>query len=165
MLTDTPADLPAHGRVLALDLGAARVGVAISDESRIALTELEAVPRASWKKLLTRIKQLCVRFDVTAIVVGLPLNMDGTRGAAADEACRIARNLRLSTNLAVFMQDERLTSRAAEQDLHREGLSLPEIKNRVDSRAAQIILRDFLAIYDFAVRPDSDFYQNSEQDT
>lgn len=164
MLTDLLAGLPARGRLLALDLGAARVGVAISDESRTALTELEALPRASWKKLLTSIKELCHRFDVAAIVVGLPLNMDGTHGAAANEACRIARKLRLSTNLFVFMQDERLTTRAAEDDLYREGMSLQEIKNRVDSRAAQIILRDFLAVHDFAVRPNMDFYQDSEQD-
>jgi len=79
------------------------------------------------------------------LVIGLPLRMDGTEGDAARETHRIARNLRLSLKLPVHMQDERLTSKEAEAALREAGYRGTEITSRVDSEAAAIILRDFLA--------------------
>jgi putative pre-16S rRNA nuclease len=133
------------GRLLALDLGARRVGVAVSDELRLSVRPLPAIARASWKKLLSEIAELCRSFDAKGVVVGLPLNLDGTEGEAAQEARRIARNLSLSLNLPVYLQDERLTSRAAEQTLRDSGASASEVASRVDGEAAALILSDFLA--------------------
>jgi putative Holliday junction resolvase len=133
------------GRVLALDLGTKRVGVAVSDELRLTARPLPALPRTSWKRLLRAVSELCERFDVRTIVLGLPLRLDGDEGDAAQEARRIARNLGLSLKLPIRLQDERLTSRAAEAALREAGLQKQEISERIDSEAAAIILRDFLS--------------------
>lgn len=135
----------AAGRLLALDLGARRVGVAVCDELRLSVRPLPAIARASWKKLLREIAELCQSFDAQGVVVGLPVNLDGTEGEAALEARRIARNLSLSLNLPVHLQDERLTSSAAEQSLRSEGASTSEVVSRIDGEAAALILSDFLA--------------------
>ncbi|MDQ3803528.1 MAG: Holliday junction resolvase RuvX [Acidobacteriota bacterium] len=131
-----------RGRLLALDLGAKRVGVAVSDELRLTVRPLPALPRTSWKRLLRAVSELCEQFDVEKVVVGLPLRLDGGEGEAAAEARRVARNLGLSLRRTVVLQDERLTSKEAEGVLR--GLSEREVKARVDSAAAAIILRDYL---------------------
>ncbi len=134
-----------RGRVLSLDLGEKRVGVAVSDESGLSVRPLEALPRTSWKRLLAAVSELCRSFDVVRVVVGLPLRLGGSEGDAAAEVRRVARNLELSIKLPVSLQDERLTSKAAEEELRAAGLNAEEIRKRVDSEAAAIILRDFLA--------------------
>lgn len=136
---------PQAGRLLALDLGARRVGVAVSDETRLTVRPLPPLTRASWKKLLREIVELCQSFDAKGVVVGLPVGLDGTEGEAAHEARRIARNLSLSLNLPVHLQDERLTSRDAERALRSEGATGPEVASRIDGEAAALILSDFLA--------------------
>lgn len=141
---DLPRSAAPAGRLLALDLGARRVGVAVSDELRVSVRPLPAIARASWKKLLSEIADLCRSFDAKGVVVGLPLGLDGTEGDAAREARRIARNLSLSLNLPVHLQDERLTSRDAEQSLRDAGASAREVASRVDGAAAALILSDFL---------------------
>jgi putative Holliday junction resolvase len=133
-----------RGRVLALDLGSKRVGVAVSDELRLSVRPLAAVARTNWKQLLRTLAQLCEQFDVKSVVIGLPLRLDGSEGDAAAEARRIARNLALSLSLDVHLQDERLTSKDAEQRLRGAGLSERQVKERVDSEAAALILSDFL---------------------
>ena len=140
---DARRDVP--GRLLALDPGARRVGVAVTDEMRLTVRPLAPLPRGSWKKLLREIELLRAQFDARGVVVGLPLNMDGTEGAAAADARRLARNLHLSLGLPVFLQDERLTSRAAEADLRAEGLGDDALRARVDGAAAALIMSDFLA--------------------
>ena len=147
---DTRADTlrrsdPPAGRLLALDLGARRVGVAVCDELRLSVRPLPPLVRASWKKLLREIAQLCQSFDAEGVVVGLPVNLDGTEGEAAREARKVARNLSLSLSLPVHLQDERLTSRDAEQSLRTERATEAEIASRIDSEAAALILSDFLA--------------------
>lgn len=134
-----------QGRVLAIDIGSKRVGLAVSDEMRLSVRPLPALPRTSWKRLLGSLAELCVEFDVRAIVLGLPLRLDGGEGDAALDARRIARNLELSLKLPLFLQDERLTSKAAEASLRARGLQPREISAQVDSEAASIILSDFLA--------------------
>jgi putative Holliday junction resolvase len=132
------------GRLLAIDLGAKRVGIAISDELRITVTALERLERRSWKDLLRRVAAVIETYDARALIIGLPLNLDGTKGEAAAEAARIAENFRKSLNVSVFLQDERLTSRAAEVEMRARGLTPEEISRRVDSESAAIILRDFI---------------------
>jgi putative Holliday junction resolvase len=78
------------------------------------------------------------------VVIGLPLNLDGTEGDAALEARRIARNLSLSLALPVLLQDERFTSQAAEQSLREAGVNGIELRKRLDGEAAALILQDFI---------------------
>jgi putative Holliday junction resolvase len=132
------------GRLLAIDLGAKRVGIAVSDELRITVNPLERIERRSWKDFLKRVVAIIESYDARALIIGLPLNLDGTKGQAADEAARIAENFRKSLSVPVFLQDERLTSIAAESEMRTQGFDPEELRRRVDSESAAIILRDFL---------------------
>jgi putative Holliday junction resolvase len=135
-----------QGRVLAIDMGSKRVGLAVSDELRLTVRTLPALPRTPWKRLLSSLAELCEQLDVRSIVMGLPLRLDGTEGDAAQEVRRVAQNLQLSLNLPLFFQDERLTSKDAESSLRERGFRGGEISERVDSEAASIILSDFLEV-------------------
>jgi putative Holliday junction resolvase len=135
-----------QGRVLAIDMGSKRVGLAVSDELRLTVRALPALPRTPWKRLLSSLAELCEQFDVRSIVLGLPLRLDGIEGDAAKEVRRIGRNLQLSLKLPLFFQDERLTSKDAESSLRGRGLREVEISYRIDSEAASIILSDFLEV-------------------
>jgi putative Holliday junction resolvase len=125
-------------------MGSKRVGLAVSDELRLSVRTLPALPRTPWKRLLSALAELCEQFDVRTIVLGLPLRLDGTEGDAAQEVRRVGRNLQHSLKLPLFFQDERLTSKDAESTLRERGLRAVEISDRIDSEAASIILSDFL---------------------
>ena len=132
------------GPVLALDLGEKLVGVAISDERLITTKRLPPLKRSSWKKLLQDVRDLVEGFDAQMIVVGLPLNMDGTEGDAARKVRQLAFNLARSVAQPVYLQDERLTSVEAAENLKAEGVKPEDIPAAIDGAAAALILRDFL---------------------
>jgi putative Holliday junction resolvase len=134
-----------QGRVLAIDLGSKRVGVAVSDELHLSVRPLPALARTPWKRLCAALVNLCEEFDVKTIVLGLPLRLDGSEGDAANEVKRVARNLALSLKLPVEFQDERYTSKDAEANLLRSGLRAERVLEHVDSESAAIILNDFLS--------------------
>jgi putative Holliday junction resolvase len=133
------------GRLLALDLGEKRIGAAVSDELWITVRPLPFLVRRNWKQLLVTVVELLQHFDAQALVIGLPLNLDGTEGEAAREARRIAHNFELSLKMPVYLQDERLTSREAESTLRAAGHTDADLRKYVDSESAAIILRDFIA--------------------
>lgn len=133
------------GRLLALDLGAKRVGIAVSDELRISATPLPVIERRSWKELLRQIKAIVETYDARGLVVGLPLNMDGSEGPAATEAKRLGENFRRSLDVPVYLQDERLTTFAARSNLQAERQTDEQIERRIDSESAALILRDYIA--------------------
>jgi putative Holliday junction resolvase len=132
------------GRLIALDLGEKRVGVAVSDELHLTVRTLQALERTNWKKFLRDVAALLTEFDAKALVIGLPLSLDGTVGTAAQETLRLARNFRLSLEVPVYLQDERLTSREAEESLRAAGRGTEELRQLIDSESAAIILRDFI---------------------
>jgi putative holliday junction resolvase len=133
-----------HAPVVALDLGEKRVGVAVSDALSISITRLDALARGSWKQLLRNVEDLVRRFDAKTVVIGFPVRLNGSTGDSATEASRIAHNFARSLSVPVYLQDERLTSMEAEQNLRLEGHKGAEVLLRVDSEAAAVILRDFL---------------------
>ena len=137
--------VPPKGRILAIDPGTKRCGVAVSDELHITTRPLAVIDRKSWKKLLLHIKDLITEFDAKALVIGLPLNTDGTESDMSAEARRMAQNFSLSLEIPVFLQDERVTSYEAKSRLWEQGKTLKETRNLVDSEAAAIILADFLS--------------------
>ena len=141
-MTTTPDQL--IGPVLALDLGEKLVGVAVSDERLVTTKRLQPLKRSNWKRLLQDVRLLLERFDAKMVVVGLPLRMDGTEGDAAKNVRRLALNLAKSVRQPVYLQDERLTSIAATENLKAEGLTAGEIPALVDGEAAALILRDFV---------------------
>ena len=138
------ADEKSVGRLLALDLGARRVGVAVCDELRLTVRPLDAIERRSWKDLLRRVVDQIENFGAAGLVIGLPLNIDGSEGEASRHARDVADKFRLSIKLPVYLQDERLTTEEAKSQLRASGKAL-EIDQRVDSEAAAIILRDFIS--------------------
>lgn len=144
------------GPVLALDLGEKLVGVAISDERLITANRLPPIKRSNWKKLLQDVRNLLEGFDAQTIVVGLPLSMDGTEGDAAKNVRRLALNLAKSVQQPVYLQDERLTSRGAMENLKAEGVKTEDIPALIDGEAAAMILRDFLVTDQKRIRVDSD---------
>lgn len=133
------------GPVLALDLGRKLVGVAISDALLISITRLDPLRRSNWKQLLRDVADLARRLDAQTLVIGFPLSMNGTEGTAAQDVQRTAQNFARSLEMPIYLQDERLTSREAEEQLRAAGHKTHEIRAKVDSQAAAIILRDFIA--------------------
>jgi putative Holliday junction resolvase len=131
--------------VLALDLGSKRVGVAVSDSLSISINPLEAIQRTNWKQLLRDVEKLALRFDAKTLVIGLPLKLNGSLGDAALATREIALKFARSLKLPVYLQDERLSSAEAEGNLRAAGVRAEEIGKLVDSEAAALILRDFLA--------------------
>ena len=143
------------GPVLALDLGEKLVGAAVSDERLVTTKRLAPLKRSNWKKLLQDVRHLLERFDAKTIVVGLPLSMDGSEGDAAKNVRRLALNLAKSVDQPVYLQDERLTSVAATENLKAEGFGPDEIPGLVDGEAAALILRDFLSSDQNRIRIDT----------
>ena len=130
------------GRLLAIDLGAKRIGIALSDEMRITARPLDVIERTSWKELLRQVASLIEEWQAGGLVIGLPLSLDGTERSAAEDARAIAEKFRRSLTIPVYLQDERLTTFAAESLMKSERHNRTE----VDSEAAAIILRDFMEI-------------------
>ena len=152
----TKDQLQITGPILALDLGEKLVGTAISDERLITTKRLPPLKRSSWKKLLQDVRNLVERFDAQTIVVGLPLSLDGTEGDAAKNVRRLSSNLARSVVQPVYLQDERLTSFAATENLKAEGLKPEDIAALVDGEAAATILRDFIVTDQERMRVDPD---------
>lgn len=137
---------PFEGRLLALDLGMKHIGFAVSDELQFTVRPVAVIERRSWKKLLLQIIAYLDEFDAVGLVLGLPLETDGTESEMSAEARRLAKNFSLSLKVPVFLQDERLSSYEAKGYLKKIGLSVQEIWDRVDSEAAAIILSDFIEL-------------------
>lgn len=133
----------ASGRVMALDLGEARIGVALSDEMRMFATPLCQLDRR--KDVFAALEALVRRYGVTEVVVGLPLNMNGTAGPAARAASEFAEALRARLHLPVATFDERLTTVAAERALLEADLSRARRRELRDKVSAALILQAYLA--------------------
>lgn len=143
-------------RLLAIDYGTNSVGLAISDELRLTARPLATI-RVGGKlrgALLTEVKRYVTEYEVAEIVVGLPINMDGTFGHAVERAMKFIAKLRTELKIPVHTIDERLTSRAADERLRAAGAGAAERRSRSDQYAALIILEDFLASSHTTVLPD-----------
>lgn len=136
--------IPSTGRIVSIDPGTVRIGVAVCDELRITSRPHSTLTRTNWKKLLLEVKNIIAEFDAVALVVGLPLASDESESEMSTMARDWVRKFRLSLNVPVFMQDERVTSYEARSRLWKRGASLKETRSLVDSEAASIILSDFL---------------------
>jgi putative Holliday junction resolvase len=132
-------------RVLAIDLGTKKIGTAISDALGITVRPVETIARSADDRDIARLQFLVDDLEAEAVVVGLPLRMDGTVGDAAAAAMRFVEKLRGKLGVAVYMQDERLTSYEAEQMMIERGFAKTKRRARSDEFAAMIILQDYLA--------------------
>lgn len=132
-------------RALALDVGDARIGLAISDPGGIVCLPIEALARGEESDDIAAVIELATREDVEMIVVGLPLSLDGSHGPAARKMRRFTSALRRSAGVPVESYDERFTTAEAESRLRQAGFKPSKDRARLDSMAAVIILESFLA--------------------
>ncbi len=136
------------GRVLAIDYGRRRIGVSISDELRITARPLSILERKNRSDVIRRLREIAREYGARQIVVGYPLNLDGTPSEMAEEAARFANRLRKELGVNVELVDERLTSWAAEQTVAEIGRRSRRKdfnpRQTHDDLAAAIFLRDYL---------------------
>ena len=138
------------GRILAIDYGERRVGLALSDETGVVAAEsLETIDRKNIKApntLEQEIDRIAQGYNMAEIVVGLPVNMDGSLGGAAQKVIQFAQGLGTLTGLPVRTWDERLTSVVAHRVQRELGLPLGKRreKGRIDRTAAMVLLQNYL---------------------
>jgi putative Holliday junction resolvase len=131
-------------RILALDHGTVRIGVALSDELKMIASPLEFIPAEPFADFLTRLKQLLQEKEVEQIIVGLPRNMDGSFGPAAEKVRDFITTLKTEVNLPIRTWDERLTSSQANRILIEGNVRRDKRKEKVDGMAAAILLQSYL---------------------
>lgn len=131
-------------RLLGLDVGDKTIGVAVSDELGWTAQGLDTIKRQSKEKDLARLKEWIAKYQIGAIVVGLPKNMNGTIGPRAEMCQSFAQFLQERTSLPVHMWDERLTTMAAERMLISADVSRQKRKNVIDKMAATLILQGYM---------------------
>ncbi|MCL1899999.1 MAG: Holliday junction resolvase RuvX [Promicromonosporaceae bacterium] len=141
-----PATLP-RGRRLGVDVGKVRIGVALSDPDGLLAMPVETVARdLGGQADIERLRQLVAENEVAVVYLGLPRHLNGTEGAAADDARGFAARLLAAEMFpaAVFLVDERLTTVTSQQDLHASGRSAKSQRLVIDQQAAVIILQSAL---------------------
>lgn len=131
-------------RALGIDLGEARIGVAVSDDLGMLAHPLKTIVVKEVKNPASAIAALAVEEKATAIVLGLPRNMDGSYGPAAEKTRAFAERLRAQTKCQVILWDERMTTMAAQRSLHEAGRNAKQSRAVIDQVAAQVILQGWL---------------------
>lgn len=130
-------------RVLCLDIGEKRIGVAVTDPLNLTAQAVETIPSKGWARDANRVMELCRRYETDRVVCGLPLNMDGSEGFQARRARDFAQRL-AERGLAVRYQDERLTTRQARAVLLEADMRRERRKEYIDRLAAAYILQSFM---------------------
>lgn len=131
-------------KALGIDHGDARIGLAVSDDLGMLAHPLETIAVKDVTDPLSRIAQIVERDKVGMIVLGLPRNMDGSYGPAAEKVRAFAEQLRARVPCEVKLWDERLTSVAAQRSLHEAGRNVKKSRAVIDQVAAQLILQGWL---------------------
>ena len=132
-------------RVLAVDLGSKRVGVAVSDATALLASPVTTIERSTDRRRdRARVAALVAEEEAALVLVGLPLNMDGSRGPAAEAAQAEAEALGAVLDVPVVLVDERLTTVSADRALLERGVRGPERRRRVDRAAAAVLLQAWL---------------------
>lgn len=145
MTEDNPlSDIPDRGKIMGLDLGTKTIGVAISDGMRYSATPLETIKRTKFTQDAERIVELIGQNQVVAVILGLPLNMDGSEGPRAQSTRAFARNLAPRINLPIAFWDERLSTSAVTRMMIEADLRRDRRAEVVDKLAASYILQGAL---------------------
>ena len=130
-------------RIIALDIGDARIGVAVSDASRLIATPIDTIYRVGYGPDVRKVVEICQRYDTTQVLSGWPLNMDGTAGFQSEKVKAFCEQLE-KAGLSVVYQDERLTTVTATNALIEGNMHRAERKHNVDKVAAAVILQQYL---------------------
>lgn len=131
-------------RIMALDVGSRTIGVACSDALHMTAQGVETIRRTSWAKDFERLLQLINDYEVEEIVVGMPRNMNGTKGERAEKTEEFVERLKEVTTLPITYWDERLSTVMAERSLIAADVSRRKRKAVIDKMAAVVILQGYL---------------------
>ena len=140
-MTDAP-DFPGTGPLLALDPGEKTIGIAVCNAARTEVTPVETIRRTKFTEDANRVFELFDDFGCSGLIIGLPVNMDGSIGPRAQSARALGNNLKRLRDLPIRFQDERLSSDKAEDRLRAAGKRREEIEKVIDAHAAAVILED-----------------------
>ena len=130
-------------KIMSLDIGTKRIGVALSDFLQMIATGNCVVDRVPENLAVEKIKKLAIENRVEKIVAGVPLNMDGTQGGQAQDCLKFAKNF--EDEFEVIFEDERLTSEEAEENLRNRNINFKKNKGLVDIESACIILEQYMS--------------------
>jgi putative Holliday junction resolvase len=135
---------PGHSRIMALDVGSKRIGVAVSDPLGITAQGLDTIQRQNKRRDLEALRQVLAKYEVREIVVGLPLRLSGAEGTQSEKMRRFADDLRAHFGVTVHLWDERWTSTEANRLLRETDLSIKKRGQAVDRMAAILILQSWM---------------------
>jgi putative holliday junction resolvase len=133
-----------RGRVLALDVGKKRIGLAISDEMGLTAQGMETLERTRIREDLAKLKDIAAQWNVETLVVGRPLHMSGSESRQSEYTREFAARLGTQLGLPIEFWDERLTSAEAERMLREAGATIAERRRAVDRLAAVLLLQSYL---------------------
>jgi putative holliday junction resolvase len=137
-------DQAAHGRILALDLGRRRIGLAVSDELLLTAQGLPTMERTNIGEDLSRLADLLVKWQVTLILIGNPIHMSGKEGSGSAWVREFAEKLERRAGCPVRLWDERLTTVEASRLLKESGISRQKRGRAIDRLSAVILLQNYL---------------------
>tara|TARA_B100000676_G_scaffold311992_2_gene384215 strand:- start:1642 stop:2145 length:504 start_codon:yes stop_codon:yes gene_type:complete len=143
--------LPPNRRLLGLDIGEKTVGLALSDLSRTVATPMRTLVLKKFSKVAVQILDICVDHEVAALIIGLPVNMDGTEGPRCQSVRQFARNLAAHFDMEMAFWDERLSTVAVTKTMIEADISRNKRAKNVDKLAASYILQgalDFIKNHD-----------------
>lgn len=132
--------------IIGFDFGTKKIGVALSTPDHSMCMPHSIIIEASAKKQLQRCIELVIKLNVCAIIVGLPLNMDGTKNNQSDNVMKFAQKLADQSGIIVYLQDERMTTRTADNLLKSIGMSRKSRNEKDDAIAANLILEATLSL-------------------
>lgn len=132
-------------RILALDVGDKRIGVAISDELEIAAHSLTTIQRSDQNRDIASIRQIIEEYNVEEIVVGMPVMMNGTMGIQGEKVSKFTEELKSEVTVPVIFMDERLSTRFVEKILIDADVSRKKRGKVIDKLAAVVILQDYMS--------------------
>jgi putative Holliday junction resolvase len=143
-MAEVAEQTPREGRVLALDFGKKRIGLAVSDELGLTAQGIETLHRTRVRDDLDALARLIQDYGVALVLVGLPLHMSGDESRQAEYTREFSERLRQHTGIPVHFWDERWTSRQAERVLRESGIGIAKRAAALDRLSAVILLESYL---------------------
>ena len=134
-------------RLIGIDPGSKRIGIALSDENKIVATPYTTIIKENYRDLVDQIKKIVKEYDIDGIVIGNPINMDGTEGPSSQSAKDLAKNLSKDITENITLWDERLSSQGAFNLSNDLAINSSKKVNKLDENSAQFILQGVLDYY------------------
>ena len=134
-------------RLIGIDPGGKRIGIALSDENKIVATPYTTIIKENYRDLVDQIKKIVKEYDIDGIVIGNPINMDGTEGPSSQSAKDLAKNLSKDITENITLWDERLSSQGAFNISNDLSINSSKKVKKLDENSAQFILQGILDYY------------------